>query len=175
MMLKTRRSGKHFTASATVRDIVTGISDGLTVTFVIATGHSEVVASTHAVVVAVLVEIAIGLIALGLSQWVDFTRRFEPSRKLPYPKRTRQSAFTRAIAYLVGGLASLTPYLLLPNVSQALPFSIVFTLLAFFIFGYVKGIKGRFIGLKPLKSGFQNLLIGGLLSTTLFIIAQLFK
>ena len=60
----------HFTASATVRDIVIGMADGLTVPFALAAGISGAVAtSPHAttlVVTAGLAEIAAGSIAMGL-------------------------------------------------------------------------------------------------------------
>ena len=56
---------KHFTASETVRDIVIGMSDGLTVPFALAAGLSAIAAS-HVVVLAGLAEIAAGSIAMGL-------------------------------------------------------------------------------------------------------------
>jgi VIT1/CCC1 family predicted Fe2+/Mn2+ transporter len=57
---------KHFTASETVRDIVIGMSDGLTVPFALAAGLSGAVASTKLVVTAGFAEIAAGAIAMGL-------------------------------------------------------------------------------------------------------------
>jgi vacuolar iron transporter family protein len=61
---------KHFTASETVRDIVIGMSDGLTVPFALAAGLSGAVASTHIVVTAGLAEIAAGSIAMGLGGYL---------------------------------------------------------------------------------------------------------
>jgi len=65
---------KHFTASATVRDIVIGMADGLTVPFALAAGISGAVAtSPHAtalVVTAGLAEIAAGSIAMGLGGYL---------------------------------------------------------------------------------------------------------
>ncbi len=57
---------KHFTAGETVRDIVIGMADGLTVPFALAAGLSSAAASTHIVVIAGLAEIAAGSIAMGL-------------------------------------------------------------------------------------------------------------
>jgi vacuolar iron transporter family protein len=57
---------KHFTATAAVRDIVIGMSDGLTVPFALAAGLTGAVASTAIVVTAGLAEIAAGSIAMGL-------------------------------------------------------------------------------------------------------------
>jgi len=57
---------KHFTASETVRDVVIGMADGLTVPFALAAGLSGAVSSTNVIVVAGLAEIAAGAIAMGL-------------------------------------------------------------------------------------------------------------
>ena len=54
---------KHFTASETIRDIVIGMSDGLTVPFALAAGLTGAVASTSVVVTAGLAEVAAGAIA----------------------------------------------------------------------------------------------------------------
>src|SRR5262245_39717241 len=56
----------HFTASETVRDIVIGMSDGLTVPFALAAGLSGAVDSSGIIVTAGLAEVAAGAIAMGL-------------------------------------------------------------------------------------------------------------
>ena len=63
---------KHFTASAVVRDIVIGMSDGLTVPFALAAGLSGAVAAdaTNIVITAGLAEIAAGSIAMGLGGYL---------------------------------------------------------------------------------------------------------
>lgn len=61
---------KHFTATAAVRDIVIGMSDGLTVPFALAAGLTGAVASTAIVVTAGLAEIAAGSIAMGLGGYL---------------------------------------------------------------------------------------------------------
>ena len=60
----------HFEASDTVRDVVIGMADGLTVPFALAAGLSGTVASTGIVVVAGLAEIAAGSIAMGLGGYL---------------------------------------------------------------------------------------------------------
>src|SRR5947209_17431766 len=57
---------KHFTATETVRDVVIGMADGLTVPFALAAGLSAAVSSTSIIVTAGLAEIAAGAIAMGL-------------------------------------------------------------------------------------------------------------
>jgi len=66
----TPHTEKHFTAGETVRDIVIGMSDGLTVPFALAAGLSGAVGSTHVVVTAGLAEIAAGSIAMGLGGYL---------------------------------------------------------------------------------------------------------
>jgi VIT1/CCC1 family predicted Fe2+/Mn2+ transporter len=65
---------KHFTATAAVRDIVIGMSDGLTVPFALAaglTGAAAVMAKgTGIIVTAGLAEIAAGSIAMGLGGYL---------------------------------------------------------------------------------------------------------
>jgi vacuolar iron transporter family protein len=56
----------HFNGGELVRDIVIGMSDGLTVPFALAAGLSGAVSSSHVVVIAGLAEIAAGSIAMGL-------------------------------------------------------------------------------------------------------------
>ncbi len=61
---------RHFTATATVRDIVIGMADGLTVPFALAAGLSGAVASSGLVVTAGLAESAAGSIAMGLGGYL---------------------------------------------------------------------------------------------------------
>jgi VIT1/CCC1 family predicted Fe2+/Mn2+ transporter len=69
-MPTTRHTERHFTASDTVRDIVIGMSDGLTVPFALAAGLSGAVDSTAIIVTAGLAEIAAGSIAMGLGGYL---------------------------------------------------------------------------------------------------------
>jgi VIT1/CCC1 family predicted Fe2+/Mn2+ transporter len=61
---------RHFTASEVVRDIVIGMSDGLTVPFALAAGLSGTVTSNTVIVTAGLAEIAAGSIAMGLGGYL---------------------------------------------------------------------------------------------------------
>jgi VIT1/CCC1 family predicted Fe2+/Mn2+ transporter len=60
----------HFTASEFVRDIVIGMSDGLTVPFALAAGLSGTSVDTRIIVTAGLAEIAAGSIAMGLGGYL---------------------------------------------------------------------------------------------------------
>jgi VIT1/CCC1 family predicted Fe2+/Mn2+ transporter len=65
-MPQTSHTERHFTGTATVRDVVIGMSDGLTVPFALAAGLSGAVDQTSIIVTAGLAEIAAGAIAMGL-------------------------------------------------------------------------------------------------------------
>ena len=61
---------KHFSGSQSVRDVVIGMADGLTVPFALAAGLSAAVASTHVIVTAGLAEVVAGAIAMGLGGYL---------------------------------------------------------------------------------------------------------
>jgi VIT1/CCC1 family predicted Fe2+/Mn2+ transporter len=231
-MPSTPHVESHFEASATVRDVVIGMSDGLTVPFALAAGLSGTVASTTIVVVAGLAEIAAGSIAMGLGgylaartdrdhyesererefretielpeketdevaevfrgygmseeeiapvvraistdrkRWVDFMMRFELGLEGVDPQRARNSAVTIAASYIAGGLVPLAPYMLMSTLDRALQLSVVVTLIALFVFGFV---KGRLTGISPWRGGLQTILIGGLASAVAYTLARLIK
>jgi VIT1/CCC1 family predicted Fe2+/Mn2+ transporter len=64
---------QHFTSSEVIRDIVIGMSDGLTVPFALAAGLSGAVDVTRVIVIAGLAEIAAGSIAMGLGGYLAAT------------------------------------------------------------------------------------------------------
>ncbi|AEK62347.1 VIT1/CCC1 transporter family protein [Collimonas fungivorans] len=220
----------HFEASDTVRDIVIGMADGLTVPFALAAGISGAAAGIDIVVTAGVAEIAAGSIAMGLGgylagrtqrqhyyaerdreeqeilnvphrerkevidimaqygvtkqecepmlaglernpvAWRDFMMRFELGLEEPQPAAARKSAVTIALSYLVGGLIPLAPYMLMTSIPRALAASTVVTLLALFVFGY---LKGRVTGTGAFKSALQTLTVGGLAAAVAFGIARL--
>jgi vacuolar iron transporter family protein len=230
-MHTTLHAEQHFEASATVRDVVIGMSDGLTVPFALAAGLTGTMAATSKlVVIAGLAEIAAGSIAMGLGgylaartdrdhyeserqreiretvelpeketdevadvfrgygmsevdlqpvvkaicadqkRWVDFMMRFELGFEEPDPLRARNSAITIALAYILGGLVPLSSYMMVDNLHVALRISVAVTLVALFVFGYV---KGRLTGLTPIRGGIQTVVIGGLASAAAFGLARL--
>jgi vacuolar iron transporter family protein len=225
----TRHVERHFTSGDTVRDIVIGMSDGLTVPFALAAGLSGAVESTTIIITAGLAEVAAGAIAMGLGgylaarsdaehydserrreqtevrdipaaeasevadvlasygvsaeaaapvvralkerpeAWIDFMMRFELGLEKPDPKRALISAGTIAGAYIAGGLIPLAPYFIVATAARALAVSVACTLLALFLFGYV---KGQFTGARPIRSALQTVLVGGLAAAAAFGIAR---
>ena len=69
-MPPTRHIEHHLTGSNTVRDIVIGMSDGLTVPFALAAGLSGAINTTGIIVTAGLAEITAGSIAMGLGGYL---------------------------------------------------------------------------------------------------------
>jgi VIT1/CCC1 family predicted Fe2+/Mn2+ transporter len=61
---------EHLASSDLIRDVVIGMSDGLTVPFALAAGLSGAVDSTHIIVIAGIAEIAAGSIAMGLGGYL---------------------------------------------------------------------------------------------------------
>ena len=59
--------------------------------------------------------------------------------------------------------------MLIATAAAALPLSVVVTLSALLIFGYV---KGRFTGTAPWRSALQTMLIGGIAAAAAFGIAR---
>jgi VIT1/CCC1 family predicted Fe2+/Mn2+ transporter len=67
---QTSHTEHHFTAGESVRDVVIGMSDGLTVPFALAAGLTGAVSATRIIVTAGLAEIAAGSIAMGLGGYL---------------------------------------------------------------------------------------------------------
>ena len=61
---------KHFTSSDTVRNVVIGMSDGLTVPFALAAGLTGAIAQSRLIVTAGFAEIVAGSIAMGLGGYL---------------------------------------------------------------------------------------------------------
>jgi vacuolar iron transporter family protein len=224
---------KHFTASENIRDVVIGMSDGLTVPFALAAGLTSAVSagmSTRLIVVAGLAEIAAGAVAMGLGgflaekgnrehyeselarerrevreleqfeiaetravfeeyglsddeiapivdalkrqpqKWVDFMMRFELGLEKPRGSRAWVSAATIAASYIAGGLIPLSPYMFVARPQSGLLVSVVFTLFALLIFGF---LKGKLTSGKPVRSALQTCLIGGIAAAVAYVLARL--
>lgn len=228
--MKASYPEKHFTASDIVRDVVIGMSDGLTVPFAIAAGMTGAAVATKVVIIAGLAEIAAGSISMGLGgylagktdvehyaverqrekeetrtipdieaqevtdilkdlglnneeaspivkalirqpeKWINFMMRFELGLEQPDPRRVWQSALTIAGSYAISGLIPLSPYIFIPDVHAALLLSVIVTILALFIFGYV---KGRITGLRALRSAWETALVGGAAAGAAFGLAKI--
>ena len=70
MMARIVHREQHFTSSNFVRDVVIGMSDGLTVPFALAAGLSGAISNPRFIVIGGLAEIAAGSIAMGLGGYL---------------------------------------------------------------------------------------------------------
>jgi len=103
--------------------------------------------------------------------WVDFMMKFELGLEEPDKRQALKSGITIGGAYIVGGLIPLTPYLFLRHhVTLAFEYSIVATLIALVIFGY---IRGRLIAQKPFAGIVQTVLLGAIAATAAFLLGRL--
>src|SRR5918992_1220917 len=102
--------------------------------------------------------------------WIDFMMRFELGLEKPNPRRALTSALTIASAHVAGGLIPLSPYIVADSTPTALLYSIVLTLIALLVFGFV---KGRFTGTRPVRSALQTAFIGSVAAGAAFAIARL--
>jgi VIT1/CCC1 family predicted Fe2+/Mn2+ transporter len=103
-------------------------------------------------------------------RWIEFMMKFELGLDKPDPARGRTSAVTIAGSYIVGGLVPLAPYFVLRSMGTALVVSVLVTVLALLVFGYV---KGTFTGKRPFRSAWQTAVVGGLAAAAAFGIAKL--
>ena len=111
----------------------------------------------------------VAAISADQKRWVDFMMRFELGFEEPDPKRARNSAATIALSYIVGGMVPLSSYMFTQDLHAALLASVIVTLIALFVFGFV---KGRLTGISPFRGGMQTVVIGGLASAAAFGLAR---
>ncbi|KAJ3677436.1 hypothetical protein LUZ60_003160 [Juncus effusus] len=229
-LLLDNHKEKHFTSGEVVRDVILGVSDGLTVPFALAAGLSGARASSALVLTAGLAEVAAGAISMGLGgylaaksesdhymremkreqdeiinvpdteaaeiaeilseyglgpseygpvvealrknpqAWLEFMMKFELGLEKPDPRRALWSAMTIAIAYVIGGMVPLFPYMFVKEAHEAMFTSVGVTLLALLFFGFV---KGHLTGNRPFLSAVQTAFIGALASAAAYAIAKL--
>ena len=222
----------HLESTDFLRDIVIGMSDGLTVPFALAAGLSGAVSSTGIIVIAGIAEIAAGSIAMGLGgylsgkteedhynnekkreyyevdhlrhreiaetkeffanlglseqlqeqatqevakdkdKWVEFMMKYELGLEEPDPKRATKSALNIGLSYVVGGLVPLSPYFFVDTPSTGLKYSVAFTLICLFIFGW---FKSKITGVHPLWGALRVTMIGAMAAAAAFGVAKIFE
>ena len=107
---------EHLKSSDALRDIVIGMSDGLTVPFALAAGLSGAVVSTEIIVIAGIAEIAAGSIAMGLGGYLagkteqehyasELKREYEEVEAVPDKEKQEVRVFfsTPGIKHRVAG------------------------------------------------------------------------
>lgn len=95
---------EHLQSSDLIRDVVIGMSDGLTVPFALAAGLSGAVESTGLIVIAGLAEIAAGSIAMGLGGYLagktevdhynsELRREYDEVERVPHKEKEEVKEF----------------------------------------------------------------------------------
>ena len=102
--------------------------------------------------------------------FVDFMMRFELGLEKPNPRRAWQSAITIGGSYIIGGMIPLSPYFIFAETHKGLLWSVIVTVTALLVFGYIKGI---FTGTKPFRSAIETGLIGSVAAGAAYGIARL--
>eukprot|EP00871_Galdieria_phlegrea_P001294 jgi/Galph1/2165/GphlegSOOS_G852.1 len=217
---------------AALRDVVLGMSDGLTVPFALAAGMAGAFSSSKVIVLAVLAELTAGGISMGLggymsgrtevlqysaerkreewevvncpeiekeeiydilkeygltrshvrsildhfeknpSKWVDFMMKFELGLEKPDQSRPWKSALFVGLSYVFGGFIPLVPYFFIESSLSALKVSVMFTLIALFIFGLA---KGHVVSHGRLSSAVETTVVGAVAAASAFVIARWFN
>lgn len=99
---------EHLESSAVLKDIVIGMSDGLTVPFALAAGLSGAVVSSSIVIIAGIAEIAAGSIAMGLGGYLagkteqdhyksELKREYEEVERVPEREKQEVRDFFKQI------------------------------------------------------------------------------
>jgi VIT1/CCC1 family predicted Fe2+/Mn2+ transporter len=212
-----------------VRDIIIGMSDGLTVPFALSAGLSSIFVSSGHILAAGLLQLLAGAVTLGLGgyyaertemehyqpesvdsegtgadternetqhffsnlglskeiqqqamdevskdkkTWSDFVRKFDLEFSHPDGKRAIKSACNIGVFYILGGLIPLSPYIFFNAVITGLKISVLITLTALFIFGYLKGAISRN---NPWPVAFRMMITGALAAGCAFCIAGIIR
>mmetsp|Transcript_6102 Transcript_6102/g.18439 ORF Transcript_6102/g.18439 Transcript_6102/m.18439 type:complete len:252 (+) Transcript_6102:47-802(+) len=104
-------------------------------------------------------------------EWVDFMMKFELGLDKPDESQPFMTALTIGGSYLVAGFIPLLPYLFIKNAIVALKFSIFFTILALFTFGFTRShILNQG---KDFQTAFETTITGALAAGAAFLIAKL--
>src|SRR5829696_9738532 len=104
MDLHLHHPEEHLESSDFIRDIVIGMSDGLTVPFALAAGLSGAVNSTGLIIIAGIAEIAAGSIAMGLGGYLagktevdhynsELKREYDEVERLPHREKEEVKEF----------------------------------------------------------------------------------
>lgn len=159
-MPQTPHIERHVTGTETVRDIVIGMSDGLTVPFALAAGLSGAVDTTRIIVTAGLAEIAAGSIAMGLGGYLAAKSEAEHYHAERNREETEVTEKPEAEAAEVA--AVFRSYSLTEDESRPI----------------VDALRKRpdawvdFTGAAPVRSAIQTVLIGGVAAGAAFLIAR---
>jgi vacuolar iron transporter family protein len=111
-------------------------------------------------------------VAKDKDKWVEFMMKYELGLDKPDPKRATKSAMNIGLSYVAGGLVPLSPYFFVDSPSTGLKFSVVFTLICLFIFGW---FKSKITGVHPFWGALKVMMIGAMAAAAAFGVAKIFE
>ncbi|MEW6772367.1 MAG: VIT1/CCC1 transporter family protein [Bacteroidota bacterium] len=104
-------------------------------------------------------------------KWVEFMMHFELGLSEPDIHRAKKSAFNIGLSYIAGGLVPLLPYMITNTPQEGFQWSVILTIIALMIFGY---IKSKATGQRPLKGSLKTMLVGLTAAFAAYFVAKLF-
>ncbi|KAM1754254.1 hypothetical protein COP1_006591 [Malus domestica] len=106
MLILHDHEEKHFMSSEIVRDVILGVSDGLTIPFALAAGLSGVDFSSSIILIAGIAKVNIGAISMGLGGYLAATSEADHYKK----ELKREQDEIIAVPDTVRGSSGFTPY-----------------------------------------------------------------
>lgn len=179
-----------------IQDIIIGMSDGLTIPFVLTAGLSGAMFSTNLIVVIGLIAIAVGSVTMGVggffagkAVYKEYENDIKSELKkeslsakaidntnesaLTVAKKNTRSALNIAFSYILSGLITLSPYFFLSAPLTGFKYSVIISLVCLFIFGF---IKSKIMGTNDAWwNAFRVTLIGAMAAAAAFGVAKIFE
>lgn len=153
-----------------LRSVLFGIEDSLISTTGLIAGISVGADNNKVVVLGAVVSIVIEAVSMGVGEYLS-DDAVQDLDKLKRPENSLVSGGLMFASNFSAGIIPLAPVLLF-DYPTSLYLTISLALIALFLLGY---IKGRLLGIHPLKGGIKILVIGGIATIIGVIVGFLFK
>lgn len=151
---------------SSLREIVFGLEDGMVSTVGVMAGIAGGTQDTFVILLAGIVIVAVESLSMAAGTYLSNKTEeeyFASNAKIPLHKRlhmqslkgVKQDAFFMGVAYIIGGLIPLIPYLLFP-VRVGIPLSVLATVIGLIVVGMG---KAKLTNTKPLKSAFEMVVV----------------
>lgn len=142
-----------------LRNFVFGVEDSLVSTVGLLSGIAIVGTSTKTIIIAGVVLIFVEAFSMGVGSLLseNSAEEFVKKREVPL-RKSFSSGLIMFSSYFVSGFIPLFPYLMFPT-NRALPYSVLISLIALFILGY---ISATFSNTDKFRKGVEMFIIGGI-------------
>jgi vacuolar iron transporter family protein len=154
-----------------LRSLMFGLQDGIVSTTGVVLGISTGVSSKAFIVLAALVAVTVEATSMAAGQYSSEKAVHQMDKTGKHKDSLILGAIIMFFAYLAGGMFSIVPTLLL-NQPVAKYISIGSAFIGLFLIGYY---KGKFVGLKPLRSAVELFIIGSIATIIGIIVGYYLK